>query len=121
MLGPKALIDRLRQAKEAADLHTDLLAQAALLEFVESARLEAHRARVLRAGAERLAATLEGCRRHMPAGSRFTHPEGGMNVWLHLPEPLDAAELLPRARKEGVAYLPGSYFTIARPIRERCG
>ncbi len=114
VLGPKALIERLRQAKETADLHTDQLAQAVLLEFMESGRLEAHRARVLRAGAERLAATLEGCRRHMPAGSRFTHPEGGMNVWLRLPEPLDAAELLPRARKEGVAYLPGPYFTIAR-------
>jgi len=114
-LGPKALIDRLRQAKEAADLHTDQLSQAVLLEFMESGRLDSHRARVLRAGAERLAATLEGCRRHMPAGTRFTHPEGGMNVWLRLPEPMNTAELLPRARKEGVGYLPGSYFTIARP------
>jgi 2-aminoadipate transaminase len=115
ILGPKALIERLRQAKEAADLHTDQLSQAVLLEFVETGRLDAHRARVLRAGAERLAATLEGCRRYMPAGTRFTRPEGGMNVWLQLPDRMDAAELLPRARKEGVGYLPGSYFTIARP------
>lgn len=114
-LGPKALIDRLRHAKEAADLHTDQLSQAVLLEFVESGRLEAHRARVLRAGAERLAATLEGCREFLPATARYTRPEGGMNVWLRLPEPLDAAGLLPRARKEGVAYLPGHYFTVARP------
>jgi 2-aminoadipate transaminase len=114
-LGPKALIDRLRHAKEAADLHTDQLSQAVLLEFVESGRLEAHRARVLRAGAERLAATLEGCREFLPAAARCTRPEGGMNVWLRLPEPLDAAALLPRARKEGVAYLPGHYFTVSRP------
>ena len=38
-----------------------------------------------------------------------------MNVWVRLPEPLDAAELLPRARKEGVAYLPGHYFAVSRP------
>ena len=113
-LGPKPLLDRLRQAKEAADLHTDQLSQAVLLEFVESGRFEEHRARVLRAGAERLAATLEGCRRNLE-GAWFTRPEGGMNVWLRLPEPLDAGDLLPRARQEGVAYTPGPYFAVARP------
>ena len=113
-LGPKALVDRLRHAKEAADLHTDHLSQAVLLEFAESGRLEAHRRRVLEAGGARLAATLDGCREFLPAGTRFTRPEGGMNVWLRLPEPLDAAALLPRARKEGVAYLPGHYFTVSR-------
>ncbi len=50
-LGPKALIDRMRHAKEASDLHTDQLSQAVLLEFAESGRLGAHRARVLDAGA----------------------------------------------------------------------
>src|SRR5271157_3712236 len=107
VVGPKPLIDRLRQAKEAADLHTDQLSQAVLLEFAESGRLEAHRARVLQAGAERLAATLDACRRYLPANARWTRPQGGMNVWVRLPEPLDAGELLPRAQKEGVAYLPG--------------
>jgi 2-aminoadipate transaminase len=113
-LGPKPLIDRLRQAKEATDLHTDQLSQAVLLEFAESGRLEAHRRHVLEAGAARLAATLEGCRRFLPQGTRWTHPEGGMNIWVRLPEPLDASELLARAREEGVAYLPGRYFTVSR-------
>ena len=114
-LGPKPLIDRVRHAKEASDLHTGQLAQAVLLEFAESGRLEAHRARVLRAGGERLAATLEACRRYLPAAARWTRPEGGMNVWVRLPEPLDAGELLPRAQKEGVAYVPGRYFAVSRP------
>jgi 2-aminoadipate transaminase len=113
-LGPKPLIDRVRHAKEASDLHTDQLAQAVLLEFAESGRLEAHRAHVLKAGAERLAATVEACREFLPAGSRWTRPEGGMNVWVRLPEPLDASELLARAQKEGVAYLPGRYFAVSR-------
>ena len=43
-IGPKPLMDRLRYAKETADLHTDQLAQAVLLEFAVSGRLEAHRA-----------------------------------------------------------------------------
>jgi 2-aminoadipate transaminase len=113
-LGPKALVDRLRHAKESADLHTDQLSQAVLLDFAESGRLDAHRARVLTAGAECLEATLDACRRFLPAGSRWTRPQGGMNVWVKLPEPLDAGELLPRAQKEGVAYLPGRYFAVSR-------
>jgi 2-aminoadipate transaminase len=114
-LGPRPLIDRLRQAKEAADLHTDQLSQAVLLEFMESGRLEAHRGKVLEAGAARLRATLDGCRISLPAGTRWTEPEGGMNVWVRLPAPLDAGELLQRARKEGVAFLPGRYFAVGRP------
>lgn len=114
VVGPKALLDRLRHAKESADLHTDQLSQAVLLEFAQSGRLEAHRARMLQAGAERLAATLDSCRRFLPAGTRWTQPQGGMNVWVRLPEPLDAGELLPRAQKEGVAYLPGRYFAVSR-------
>lgn len=113
-LGPKPLIDRLRQAKEACDLHSDQLSQAVLLEFAESGKLEAHRARVLAAGREQRESILKACADYLPAGSFFTKPEGGMNVWVRLPRPLDAAELLPRAQREGVAYLPGRYFAVSR-------
>ncbi len=67
-VGPKPLIDRLRHAKEAADLHTDQLSQAVLLEFAESGRLEAHRTRMRQAGSERLAATLEACAKYPARG-----------------------------------------------------
>jgi 2-aminoadipate transaminase len=113
-LGPKPLIERLRQAKETADLHTDQLSQAVLLDFAESGRLEAHRRRMLEAGSQRLAATLDACRRYLPPGTRWTHPEGGMNLWVTLPDPLDASELLSRAQRAGVAYLPGRYFAVSR-------
>jgi 2-aminoadipate transaminase len=113
-IGPKPLIDRLRHAKESADLHTDQLSQAVLLDFALSGRLETHRARMVQAGAERLAATLDSCRRYLPAGTRWTQPQGGMNLWVRLPEPLDAGELLPQAQKEGVAYIPGRYFAVSR-------
>jgi len=114
VVGPKPLLDRLRHAKESADLHTDQLSQAVLLDFAQSGRLESHRARMLQAGAARLAATLDSCRRYLPAGTRWTQPQGGMNLWVRLPEPLDAGELLTRAQKEGVAYLPGRYFAVSR-------
>jgi 2-aminoadipate transaminase len=112
--GPRAVIARLAERKQWTDLHTDQLSQAVLLRFAESGRLEAHRRRMLAAGAERLRAVLAACEAHLPAGSRFTRPEGGMNLWVRLPEPLDSSELLPRARAAGVSYLPGRYFAVSR-------
>jgi DNA-binding transcriptional MocR family regulator len=66
------------------------------------------------AGRQRLAATLAACQRHLPPGTRFTRPQGGMNVWVRLPEPLDAAESAPSAERAGVSYLPGKYFAVSR-------
>lgn len=117
VIGPQPLVSRLAEAKQWADLHTDQLSQAVLLRFAESGRLEAHRAHMRAAGLERLEAVIEACQRYLPPGAAFTRPEGGMNLWVRLPEPLDAAELLVRAQREGSSYLPGRYFEVSRHHR----
>jgi len=114
-IGPRPLIEKLTEAKQCSDLHTDQLSQAILLRFAQSGRLERHRQRMLTAGGERLQAVLDACRKYLPSEVEFTRPRGGMNLWLRLPEPLDAGELLPRAEREGVSYLPGKYFAVSRP------
>jgi 2-aminoadipate transaminase len=115
IIGAKPLIARLTQAKNLCDLHTDQLSQAVLLRFAESGRLERHVADLIGAGRQRLEAVLAACSHCLPAGSDFTRPQGGMNVWVRLPEPLDASDLLPRAHRENVAYLPGKYFSVSQP------
>lgn len=115
VLGPRAVLARLAEAKQWSDLHTDQLAQAVLWRFAESGRLESHRRRIVEAGVERLRAVLAACEKHLPAGSRFTRPQGGMNLWVRLPEPLDASVLLERAARAGVTYLPGRTFAVSRP------
>jgi len=112
--GPQAVVQRLAELKQSTDLHSDQLSQAVLLRFAESGRLAAHRERMVTAGRQRLQAVIAGCERHLPAGARFTRPQGGMNLWVRLPEPLDASELLPRAHNELVSYLPGRYFAVSR-------
>jgi DNA-binding transcriptional MocR family regulator len=114
-IGPRHFIARLTEAKQACDLHSDQLSQAVLLRFAESGRLAAHHGRMLKAGMERLGACLEACARNLPRGSRFTRPEGGMNVWVKLPDPLDAFEMAARAAREGVSFLAGKYFTVSKP------
>jgi DNA-binding transcriptional MocR family regulator len=114
VIGPRHFIARLTEAKEASDLHSDQLSQAVLLRFAESGRLAAHRKKMIVTGAERLDACLEGCAQNLPDGSEYTRPEGGMNVWVRLPEPLDAAELAARALRENISFLPGRYFAVSR-------
>jgi 2-aminoadipate transaminase len=114
-IGPRHFIARLTEAKEASDLHSDQLSQAVVLRFAESGRLAAHRQKMLTAGGLRLKAILGACEKELPAGSIFTKPEGGMNVWVELPRPLDASELATRAERENVGFLPGRYFAVTRP------
>ncbi|MDQ6700477.1 MAG: PLP-dependent aminotransferase family protein [Acidobacteriota bacterium] len=114
VIGPRAFIARLTEAKQLSDLHTDQFSQAALLRFAQSGRMEKHLQRMLQTGAERLRAALKACEEYLPRGARFTRPRGGMNLWVTLPEPLDTSDMLPRAQREGVTYLPGRYFSISR-------
>lgn len=114
MVGPRLLIDKLTEAKQWSDLHTDQLSQAVFLRFAESGRLDQHRKRMLAAGLERLRAVLGSCKKYLPAGASFTEPSGGMSLWVTLPRPLDAGELLVRAEREGVSYLPGKFFGVGR-------
>jgi len=113
-IGPKIFCKRLAEAKQSCDLHTDQLSQAVLLRFLESGRLADHCKRVIEAGRERLDAALQGCERYLPPGTSYTRPEGGMNLWVQLPDGIDAGEMLQRAQREGVSYLPGKYFGVAR-------
>lgn len=112
---PREVVDRLTQVKQWMDLHSDQLSQAVLLRFAESGQLEAHRQRVITHGAQQLSSVLRALEEHLPAGSHFTRPEGGMNLWVELPRPLDAGMLLAEAQREGVTYLPARYFEVERP------
>ena len=115
VVGPKTFISRMLEAKQLSDLHTDQFSQAVLLRFAQSGRLEAHQANMLVAGAERLLAVRAACELYLPQGARFSRPQGGMNLWITLPEPLDSADLLPRAQRAGVTYLPGRFFAVSEP------
>ncbi len=112
MRGQRDLIARMTEAKQWMDLHTDQFSQAILLRFAESGRLDKHRKRVIEYGTRQLEATLSALEKEMPAGTTFSQPEGGMNLWVSLPAPMDASAMMAEAQRAGVAYLPARYFSI---------
>lgn len=111
IVGPRTTIARLGEAKEVSDLHSDQLSQAILLRFAQSGGLSRHIARSCASGGERLQAVLSACDRHLPPGATWTRPEGGMNVWVELPPPLDADEVLRTAAQRGVSFITGRHFS----------
>jgi len=113
VIAPARVASELVDIRQWCDLHTDHLSQAILHRFSESGRLASHLKRVRATGAERLRAVLDSCSRYLPAGSTFTRPSGGMNLWVTLPQGIDTSDLLPRARQAGVTYLPGRNFSVS--------
>lgn len=115
VIGPRPVIARLTQIRHWCDLHSDQLSQSVLLQFARTGRLARHRQQILQHGARRLRAVLDACGAHLPRGSRWTRPEGGMSLWVELPDSIDTALALEDAQRLGVAYLPGRAFAVDRP------
>lgn len=97
-------------AKQSLDLHTSAVDQAAAARYLAVRDLDAHLARCRTAYAERCAALLDALDAVLPAGSSCSRPDGGMFVWVRLPDGYDAVELLPRAVEHDVAFVPGAPF-----------
>jgi 2-aminoadipate transaminase len=114
-IGPESAVERLRLVKLATDLHTDQFSQATLAEFIERGYLKRHVARMKKVHLSRLAAMEEALEKHMPEGTSWTRPEGGMTVWVTLPPGFDAGDLLIHARERGVYFVPGRYFYLQNP------
>jgi DNA-binding transcriptional MocR family regulator len=104
------IISKLVLVKQAADLHSSTINQMVMQSVVSShydAQVEAARA-LYRGRRDVLLAALA---REMPEGVTWTKPEGGLFVWVTLPEGIDGAELLALAiATERVAFVPGSAF-----------
>ncbi|HVA92979.1 MAG TPA: PLP-dependent aminotransferase family protein [Chloroflexota bacterium] len=112
VVAPRPLIERLVMAKQAADLHTDSLAQRALLHYCTHNDLAAHVEQLRLVYRERRDAMLDALARHLPSEARWTTPEGGLFVWVTLPPGVDSAALLRAALLQKVAFVPGGAFHV---------
>jgi GntR family transcriptional regulator/MocR family aminotransferase len=102
--------DSLASYKRVNDLATSSLIQRALEAYVTVGRYQAHLRRSCRVYRKRRDAMLQAIDRHLPTDVRVNPPQGGLLIWLPLPEDLSSEELLPLACEKGVAFAPGSTF-----------
>ena len=118
LVAPPALLPKLLQAKQAADLHTPIFNQRVAHEVIAGGFLDTHVPTIRALYRSQRDAMLAALERHMPAdGVRWNRPAGGMFLWLELPPGCDASALLPRAVERGVAFVPGAPFYAAGAAR----
>jgi GntR family transcriptional regulator / MocR family aminotransferase len=96
--------------KRVNDLATSTLVQRALEAYVTVGRYQSHLRRSCHTFRKRRDAMLSAIRRYLPADIRLDPPQGGLFLWLQLPEHLSSDELLPLAQKEGVTFAAGNGF-----------
>jgi DNA-binding transcriptional MocR family regulator len=114
IVASRRVIERLQFSKQRADLHTNLLGQAVLEELGCHGHLDKLVRRVRKVCEQKLEALEAAIQRHFPNEVQCEIPEGGMSVWVTLPEGIDSDELLVKARDRGVIFAPSRYFYLAQ-------
>ncbi|TPJ37663.1 PLP-dependent aminotransferase family protein [Mesorhizobium sp. B2-5-13] len=107
---PRHVVEKLVLMKQASDLHSPSVNQMVMHRAAESV-FDSQVEKLIGAYRERRDGLLGALEANMPEGVSWSRPEGGMFVWVTLPEGTDATELLARSVKEArVAFVPGNAF-----------
>ena len=110
-------IRKIEIAKQAIDLCTNTFSQVIAWKYVADGYLDRQIPKIIEFYRPRRNAMLEALEEYMPEGVRWTKPEGGMFVWVILPEGIDTKMIFEKAVARGVAYVPGEAFFAHRDVK----
>lgn len=110
VVAPDTVIRKLALAKQGTDLNTSTFNQIVAHEVGQHGFIDRHVEVMKKVYLERRNAMLDSLEEHMPENVTWTHPEGGLFLWVTLPKNLDSTEMLPKTIEENVAYVPGEFF-----------
>jgi 2-aminoadipate transaminase len=107
-VAPPPVMEKIALGKQATDLCTSTLAQYFALEYFGEGRWRAYVDSLREIYRSRRDAMLEALERHFPPQATWTRPSGGLFVWATLPPYIDTSDLLAKALRENVAFVPGA-------------
>ena len=107
--GDASVIRKCTIGKQSTDVHTANLNQAIVDQYIRRGLLPDHIRRICRGYGAKMRQMLEYLKR-FPEGVRFTHPQGGLFIWVEMPEGTDTIQMLKKAVDRKVAYVPGTSF-----------
>jgi len=110
IVAPDRVVSKLVQAKQGADLHTSIFTQMVASDICQRGILRQHVKIIRDTYKQRCDVMLDAMSRYLPAGITWTHPQGGLFLWVVLPEGTNAMEVLKSAVQEKVAFIPGFAF-----------
>ncbi|MFM9413962.1 PLP-dependent aminotransferase family protein [Peptococcus simiae] len=113
------ILDKFNKIKQGADLQTSTISQMELAQWLDDNDLEAHIQKIIDVYGKRKNVMVDAMKEYFPEGVTFTNPEGGLFLWVELPDYMNARDLAVKAIDKKVAYVPGGAF-FADNIRENC-
>lgn len=110
IVAPAEVISKIVQLKQGADLHTSTFTQIIAYEVAKDGFLDEHVKVIRKAYGERRDVMLEALKEYFPPEVTWTHPKGGLFLWVTLPKGMDCQKLFQAALEEKVAFVPGESF-----------
>jgi 2-aminoadipate transaminase len=110
IVAPPEVITKLVQLKQGADLHTSTFNQIVAYEVARDGFLDEHVKLIRQIYRERRDVMLAALKEFFPPEVTWTHPQGGLFLWVTLPEGMDCPKLFEAALEENVAFVPGDSF-----------
>jgi 2-aminoadipate transaminase len=106
-VAPPPVMEKVVLGKQAADLCTSTLTQYFVHEYFAEGRWREYVESLNGIYSRRRDVMLAALREHFPAQATWTEPEGGLFIWATLPDYIDTGDLLARALRDDVAFVPG--------------
>lgn len=110
LCGPEPVVQKMVVAKQSEDVHTNIFFQMLTYRYMTERDLDAHIAKIRKLYREKCALMLDTLDRHMPASVTYSRPEGGLFIWMTLPDSIDMLTYVRAALEQKVAVVPGNTF-----------
>jgi 2-aminoadipate transaminase len=104
---PAPILQKMNIGKQASDLCSSSISQHFVGAYFDSGPWEEYVRSLIEIYRRRRDVMFDSLAEHFPRESEWTHPEGGLFIWVTLPDYIDTTDLLARALEEHVAFVPG--------------
>ncbi|HSS32303.1 MAG TPA: PLP-dependent aminotransferase family protein [Solirubrobacterales bacterium] len=112
-VAPPPVMDKIVLGKQAADLCSSTLTQYFVREYFAEGRWREYIEELIGIYRRRRDTMVAALNEHFPAEATWTDPEGGLFIWATLPEYIDTSDLLAKALRHDVAFVPGQAAFVA--------
>ncbi|CAN5536341.1 PLP-dependent aminotransferase family protein [soil metagenome] len=108
LCAPPPIMEKVVLGKQASDLCTSTLTQYFVAEWFDEGRWREYTEELIGIYRERRDVMLGALERYFPTEATWSVPEGGLFLWANLPDYIDTTDLLARALRDNVAFVPGA-------------
>jgi 2-aminoadipate transaminase len=106
------VMEKIVVAKQSSDLHSSYLSQRAVYQYLVDNDLNEHILKIREVYKKQRDLMVSMIEKHFPEEIKYTKPEGGMFLWVTLPENISSLDLFKLATQENVAFVPGKAFYV---------